>query len=391
MPTPPMAQKHKGAALQLTAVILLVQFGFAFCNTSAAAVINQVIEEFGLSSAGQGLQATVTQAGSFVCILLIPFVGGRATKAALLGFGALLQAVMTALAGVSPTLFLMLACVALVGAGGSLIDVYANAFIIDIHGQNSARFLGMVHGVYGLGAVVTPLLATTLLDLGWRRLYLIVALPLGLIALLFIVLSRRHAGAAAATAPEQKADFTQLGAYLKDPVNLAITLCYLLYNAGQYGMMGWLVRYMTVRYDAPGLGAVGVALFWGCTTLNRFILPRLKSASMGLVAAGLAAGGVLHAVGVFSGSPIVMVAMAGAVGLVSGHSTPLMLNTAASRNRMDAALPTSVLMLCNRLASTLFPLILGAAAALSIQISMLLGAIFMILALLAALRAMRKG
>ena len=60
----------------------------------------------------------------------------------------------------------------IMGFGNGLIDAGWNAWIGDM--ANANQILGFLHGFYGLGATVTPLVATAMVTkggLGWQKFY----------------------------------------------------------------------------------------------------------------------------------------------------------------------------------------------------------------------------
>ena len=61
--------------------------------------------------------------------------------------------------------WVMVAAGLLLGLGAGLIDAGINTFIAN--DQRNANLLGMLHAFYGVGALLGPILATTLLALGF--------------------------------------------------------------------------------------------------------------------------------------------------------------------------------------------------------------------------------
>lgn len=108
-----------------------------------------------------------------------------------IGVGWLL-AVSTATAGAGLGLFAtapewwwLLIAVFLGGLGGGGIDAGLNAFAAE---RFSTRVMSWLHACYGIGATLGPLLMTWILvrDLSWRWGYGVLALAMGLLALLFL-------------------------------------------------------------------------------------------------------------------------------------------------------------------------------------------------------------
>lgn len=368
----------------LTASILLVQAGFAFGNTALSILITPLIDEFALTSARQGLPASLLQIGGLLCVLLIPLASRRFGTLAMLALGAVLQAVMMLTVGLSTGFALLLGAFFVLGVGGGLIDVNASAGMLELHKDDSAKYVGMVHGLYGFGAIVTPFIIQALLFTGWRNVYLIVSVPLFLVAALYLLVWRK-AKPAAPPPPAAAQNQGGLLRYLQNGPHLLLLGCFFLYSAGQFGMSGWVARYMTVEFGRAEQGALTVALFWACTTLNRFILPRLKADPMKLISWGLLAGGAVSAAGILLHNPLAMTVAAALAGLLSGHCIPMLISVAASDAPGRSAVSTSVLMLGNKLGAVLMPLALGLAAQVSMGFSMFLGVFCMGAALLFAL------
>jgi len=175
------------------------------------------------------------------------------------------------------------------GFGNGLEDSAWNAWIGNM--QSANEILGFLHGAYGLGATIGPLIATTMVthgDLPWYTFYY---LMIGLSALewaLCVLTFWRATGAVhraqhqslhddheAATpgepATEKKRTTTRH--VLKDPIVWLIALFLLGYVGAEVSLGGWITSFMlVVRHAAPFDAGLTVTFFWLGLTVGRVAL-----------------------------------------------------------------------------------------------------------------------
>lgn len=363
--------------------------GHAMCNIAMSVMMIQVIDEFQLKGAGQGLMNSVIHLGGFLSILAIPFLQGRVKKTVMMVVCGLLQVLGLAFTGWSASFALLLAACFLLGVGGGWADSYANSCMADLNTTGDPRGMGMLHGFYGLGSILTPLMIQGLLYLtGWRNVYLISAGIALAVALQFVVVARLHrAQFDAHTDSEERMTAAGIKAFLADKPALLLVLCALFYSGSQTGLVAWVVNFMDKQHGAAELGALAVSTYWLCSTVNRFLVPQLPLKPLWLVAGGSALAAAALFVGVLSGSPVLMVVMCGVNGSVSGHCIPMILHEAVGRYRGNTSLPTAAIMLACRVSMMGMPLAAGALSVLSMPLSMMLSGFCSLLTTGAALWA----
>jgi len=336
-------------------------------------LMSRVVEDFSLAGAQQGMMNSALNMGSIAALLLVPFLQGRTKKSTMLIASALLQTVMLMVIGLAPSFFPLLAACVVMGLGGGWADNYINSTIVDIHRENSAQYMGLLHGCYGIGSIINPLLLQCLLLLGdWREAYLGTTVIMAVITMQYIFVFRKCKGVFYEVADaERKLDFFHIKGYLSEPLNLLIVVCTFLFVAGQNSLLSWLVRYMRVRYEAEALGAGAFSLYWACTTLSRFIVPRLKAAPFRLICMGTLISATAHTVGILSGNPTVMLVMTGINGLACGHALPMLIHIGVSRHPGNTSMATSVIILASKITMMITPLLVGILFSISMDMSML--------------------
>ena len=158
-------QTHSGQAAVkgVTAAILVTSFIYAFVNSISSVLLNQVVEAFSLTGASQGLLSSMLSVGYMLALLVNPLFQGRTEKLFMLLLSGLLQAAMLVLSGTSASFALFLTGIVLLGVGCGWLDGYINSCMIDFHPHDSPKYLSLLHGLFGVGSLLAPLLMQALL------------------------------------------------------------------------------------------------------------------------------------------------------------------------------------------------------------------------------------
>ncbi|MFN3254501.1 MAG: MFS transporter [Ilumatobacter sp.] len=212
-------------------------------SLGALGVVSLVYGLARMSTSGSGRAATTR------------FSIGACIVAALAGLVAVDLVVAT-----STTWPIFLVGVAGVGLVSGLLDSVGAGVLATIGEVGSA---GLVHGAYGVGATLGPLVVVVIDDWRWS----LAATAVVAIAAAAVAVAARHdwpppppAPSSRSTAPPRRATTISL-------------LVFGLFVAVEVTMGQWLFTYLT---DGRGVGdtiaAVGVAGFWGGTTVGRLLL-----------------------------------------------------------------------------------------------------------------------
>jgi fucose permease len=300
--------------------------GFAVLHSALPVLMNDIIEEFHLFGVGEGMMSSMINLGGIIALITTPLLQGRIKKTLVLLLSGTLQVLMTALTGGSPFFSVLLFACVVLGMGFSWFDTYANSNIVDVNQGRSSKYLGALHGCFGIGALLTPLLIQSLLPgLGWRNVYFVIAgLMLAAVMQFLLTTKSSKKELTNTVTEEQKLKMSEVIAYIKEKRNVLLLLAGVFYSATQAGLMTWLVRYMTVRFDAELLGATAFSIYWIFSTLSRFLAPRIKTPPIRLHIYGVLLSGIFQAAGVLSGSAVVMCIATGAIGMVSGQCMPML-------------------------------------------------------------------
>lgn len=177
------------------------------------------------------------------------------------------------------------------GFGNGLEDSAWNAWIGNM--QSANEILGFLHGAYGLGATIGPLIATSMVthgNLPWYTFYYLMiamsAVEWALCVFTFwgatgAVHRAQHqtyhdeAAAAAGEEPGENgaAKRTTTRHVLRDPVVWLIALFLLGYVGAEVSLGGWITTFMlVVRNAAPFDAGLTVTFFWLGLTVGRVLL-----------------------------------------------------------------------------------------------------------------------
>jgi fucose permease len=170
--------------------------------------------------------------------------------------------------------WIMVATGTLLGLGVGLIDAGINTYIVQ--DRRSAHLIGLLHAFYGIGALLGPAVATTLLafELNWRQVYLIFAAVVSLlIAGLGGAIAIRYGPMMLRVPPTNTTALDNLQRSLRTPVVLLSGLLLFVYVGTEVSIGNWAYTVQSVARQTPELIAgYSISAYWLGLTLGRFSL-----------------------------------------------------------------------------------------------------------------------
>ena len=236
---------------------------------------------FGAPVSALGLILLVTTAGSVIVTAFVGPLIRRLGVPTLLAVAGLLAALGYTGYAVAPGLWLVLGVSVLLGASAGMMDGGLNT-AVALTGRQ--RLLNLLHGAYGVGTAIGPLVVTAAILTGsWRPAYLAqVCLDLAMAALWLHQRQRqRRAGPAGAAAPAPRADSHPAARWSRRryrAVVIAGMSVFFVYTGLEVGAGQWEATFCRGQlHMSPG--ATGLASFgyWGALTAVRIglaMLPR---------------------------------------------------------------------------------------------------------------------
>lgn len=376
----------------ITIAILSALFAYGFVGSISNVLVNEIIDAFSLTGTAQGLSASLMNMGSLIALFVTPLLQGRIRKTKMIVLSGLLQVAALCIAGSAAGFILFATANAVTGIGCGWLDTYANSCIVDLHPQNSTRYLGWLHGLFGVGSLIAPLAIRWILGWSnWRGVYFVFAgvmlLSVGCIA--FTSRKVENTGALSNT-QESRLTLKEVGAYLTVKRNVLLLLTTVMTNMVQTGLTCWIARYMFLAYGEVALGATCLTLFWIAATASRFVMPRLKLRPLTIVMVGAFCATVLLSGGILSGSATVMCVAVCLCGFVTGPFMPMLIAECATGYQGKTTLTTSLMMIVGGVARLAVPLLTASVtSAVSATAGMLVPAAFAVLAGVLSLAALR--
>ena len=376
----------------ITIAILSTLFAYGFVGSISNVLVNEIIDAFSLTGTAQGLSASLMNMGSLIALFVTPLLQGRIRKTKMIVLSGLLQVAALCVAGSAAGFILFATANAVTGIGCGWLDTYANSCIVDLHPQNSTRYLGWLHGLFGVGSLIAPLAIRWILGWSnWRGVYFafagVMLLSVGCIA--FTSRKVENTGALSNT-QESRLTLKEVGAYLTVKRNVLLLLTTVMTNMVQTGLTCWIARYMFLAYGEVALGATCLTLFWIAATASRFVMPRLKLRPLTIVMVGAFCATVLLSGGILSGSATVMCVAVCLCGFVTGPFMPMLIAECATGYQGKTTLTTSLMMIVGGVARLAMPLLTASVtSAVSAIAGMLVPAAFAVLAGVLSLAALR--
>ncbi len=376
----------------LTVGVIMIISIYGLLSNYQSVVLNSVVDSYHLTGGAQGLMSSLINIGAVCAFLTSPMLQGRVKKTTLLLTGAFILVVSFFLLGTGRVLAQLIVASLLTGVGFGWLDANCNATMVDLHHDDSAKFLGFLHGGFGVGGLIAPILISALLAImSWHTVSYLMSTLIALASLAFLLLLLSAKKGMPVAPKEPKLTLSCVKAFLFHRKNALMLLATMLYAVSQAGFLVWIVRYMTLQYNAESLGSVALSLYWVFGTLSRIFAPRLKIRPLVLFLLGVVLTCVFQAIGVLSGSAVVMCAAGAAIGLVSGHCVPMMLSVASSENPGNSSLIASSFLVSIYATNSISPLFMGALASwTNLNIMMLTPAISAALAALVVVLILRE-
>ena len=114
--------------------------------------------------------------GYMLALLVNPLFQGRTEKLFMLLLSGLMQVAMLLLSGSASSFAVFLTAIVLLGVGCGWLDGYINSCMIDFHPHDSPKYLSLLHGLFGVGSLLAPLLMQALLlGISWRGVFFVIA------------------------------------------------------------------------------------------------------------------------------------------------------------------------------------------------------------------------
>ena len=251
---------------KLIPAMILGVFTYGLIAALLGTILPELSERFNLTAEESGLIATMQALGLMVASVLVgPIVDRHGKKTGIVaGLSCItLGLLMLIYAGSYPTTAVVSRyCWAMLvlGLGGGMLVTGSNALISDVSEDKRSSVLNLFNMFFGLGTMVTPLLAANIEALSSTH-ALSVMLTLVAALTLFVNIGTKM------PLPTGERGFTAsaLPALFRQPPLYLLSFMLFLYVASEVGIFNWLVKYLeaeraVAREDAQNILSWGFAL-----------------------------------------------------------------------------------------------------------------------------------
>lgn len=250
-------------------------FGFVLIGVASGAwgvLLPGLSAYYNVDKSVVGLLFFTSAAGYFLSALSTGFLIAKLGQRWYLVTGTTTFMLCCVLLALKPPFALVLFIRLFQGMATGILEAGLNLFIAAL--PNNTALLNYLHAFYGVGALVGPLIASTILALSWEwntsfLVWTFLALPLliGLLALF------RHQSSGAAREEQIGEGENGLLAALKIPVVWFATLFLLFYVGVEVSLGSWGYTFLLEnRHESDLLAGGIVSGYWLGLTLGRFIL-----------------------------------------------------------------------------------------------------------------------
>lgn len=231
---------------------------YAVAWPSIADDLGRSLAELGLVSLAFGLGYTVSTTISGA--MLDRFGMGNLLIGSAIAMVIALMAV-----AMSASWLVFLLAMSIVGYGGGSIDAGTNSYVAVRRGASS---MGVLHGMFGIGAIMGPLIVTTLLAVGssWRVAFGSLAVAQTVYVIGLILVARRT------DLPTRSSEGGRVPLPVSAPLVWSIAV-FLAYAGMAVGVSVWAFTFINEGRDIETTSAgLIVAAYWASFTAARFVL-----------------------------------------------------------------------------------------------------------------------
>ena len=290
-------------------------------------LVPELLQYFEVSLSEIGFLMTIQCFGGILALFLGSRFAEKVKKSLIIpiAFGALGLGLLTV--GNSPSFIVLQSAFFITGFFIRITDIFLNAFVGQMHQEESGIYLNRLHMFFSIGAFTGPLYSGMLikLDFHWQQIYTIIGILFVVSALLgywFILPMGR-------IQPTQKPqnriplNFLEI---IQDPKIWILGVTLLFYSFHQLSVTVWLPYYMEDSLGASKETAnLAISLFWFGIILGRlFVSIIVKNQDPArLLSFGAFVGAVLLVVGIYSRDILLTTSAYFLVGLLTGAVIPL--------------------------------------------------------------------
>lgn len=367
----------------------------AIWSGTLAVLLSDIINSYSLTGTREGLMSSMISMGALAALFAFIAVQGRLKKPQIITVCGFLASIMLMIKGIPMPFTLFLIACFLMGFGHGAVDSYQSSFVADLNPGNMAKHIGSLHGIFGIGGILTPIVLQRLLTrFDWRTIYVMVGIAcMVLIAQFAVVAHYMKSRVSVASRIEPKLTVAGIRKFFGERRNVFLLFCIFFGAAAQSGIIVWTIRYVSVSFGNPEIAAICLFAFWITSTVSRFYAPHLPLQPSQVLAGGAFVSALIWAAALTINLPLAILIACGLTGLMSGCCISMALGEGAAIDPNKAGFSTNILMIFKTIGQVLSPIIVAFTMSLkNMQTGMFVTSVFFVInGVFAALMIRRKG
>ena len=290
-------------------------------------LVPELLQYFEVSLSEIGFLMTIQCFGGILALFLGSRFAEKVKKSLIIpiAFGALGLGLLTV--GNSPSFIVLQSAFFITGFFIRITDIFLNAFVGQMHQEESGIYLNRLHMFFSIGAFTGPLYSGMLikLDFHWQQIYSIIGILFVVSALLGYWFILPMGRIQQTQKPQNRIPLNFLE-IIQDPKIWILGVTLLFYSFHQLSVTVWLPYYMEDSLGASKETAnLAISLFWFGIILGRlFVSIIVKNQDPArLLSLGAFVGAVLLVVGIYSRDILLTTGAYFLVGFLTGAVIPL--------------------------------------------------------------------
>ncbi|KZF19347.1 MFS general substrate transporter [Xylona heveae TC161] len=266
----------------------LINFGDGLNDSMPGAIIPYMEKHYSIGYAVVSLIFVTNALGFIMAAFYTTALQDRIGRAKTMIAGQLLMVLGYILILCTPPFPVVVLAFLFLGLGMAMNLALDNVFCANL--ANATMALGAMHGAYGIGGTIGPLMTTAMVSRGilWSRVYSI-CLGIAFFNLIFAAWSfwsfendlperllsslERTASRQAAAEAGEPSKLQILKEALKNKITLLAALFIFAYQGAEVSISGWVISFLiTYRHGDPSEVGYVTSGFWAGITLGRFLL-----------------------------------------------------------------------------------------------------------------------
>lgn len=345
---------------------------FAISGSMFSILLPYIISAYQLDLQQASYFSIFQGSGSLIALGIAGAFADRLSKGHLIGVAIVLYGACIILIGTAPAFIILLIVWALVGLFSGLLNQLSTAFISDLYENKRARYVNLLHMVFGLGSLLGPQYpklmsykATT-----WNHTYFVLgstALVLGICYAIFILYSQFRTPNKKIYKTAARKDNLPLRQVIKAPgIRLVCVIAFLM--MGNQGVLSvWIPTYLTkinpLLYTTE-YSVIVMTIYWlgmACSRLLSSYFSQIFSAKR-MIFLGSSMGTAFLALALLVQSPLGWIIFLFCIGLSTGAIYPLIFVVAFELFPAYSASASSIVSLFSSCGSMFFVWLVGNAA-----------------------------